>query len=749
MKVTHILGVLPLALLFSACVEDIAVIEHTEPTTLVFSPANGVLPLPNDALFLGTEDLTLNFPPATDPAQQPLFDALNALDRWSTTSPMSFSCDAPIEGNLMDLMSSVHLFEVQTLGQTAAGQDAGVPPIGGPVAAVVEELTAGVDFMPAPLSDDPSNTGVVVVPLAPLKPSTSYMMVVTNGINDANGDPISYSSEYFLCRYSEPYADDHPYAGLRTLVNAMEAAAEGEGIVKDDIILTMTFTTQSIGAALETTFAIANGQEALILGGLCATAPVDCSAGTDPDPNSTASFGGAAAPFGTTANFGLAGLANVITETFTTPYYLTGPTNSGGLNTVVDFNNNMTAAAPLVSYWTSRYPFLAASGDTDRNVTGYNPVPNVTRQETIPVIVTTPVGAPPAGGWPCAIYQHGITQNRTEVLAIADSLAARGIACVAIDLPLHGVVDEMNPFFVGWDTDQVHERNFGLDIAGGVSDGVVDGSGDNFINFTSLRTNRDNLSQAATDLFNLTAQLPALDVIDNATGAVGGDGTPDVDMTKLHFIGNSLGAIVGTPFLSIQQSNAPVFSSVTLAAPSGSIPNLLIASESYGPIIEAGLGALGLTPGSAEWNQFVLAACTVTDSSDAINFASSFNTGGSAENTNIHVIEFVGGGDLSGDVALPDQVVPNFVATAPLAGTEPIVALMGQTPFNGFPAPGPSVVVGSKSLVRFQEGSHSSLVNPVDLGGAVTAEAQNQMATFADSGGTEFEVISTELLYFD
>ncbi|MBJ17977.1 MAG: hypothetical protein CL933_01000 [Deltaproteobacteria bacterium] len=732
-----------LALSLSACVENIEVAEVVETTNVIFSPSTGTIPLPNDLLFLGSTDLTLNLPAPADPVQQGLFDAVNALDGWSTTSPLSISFDGPIEGNLVNLMSSVHLFEVLTLGQLDPADQ--YPPVGTPVVGVTQQLTPGLDYMPAPLSDDPSNDTIVVLPLAPLKAGSSYMLVITNGMNDADGEAVSFGPEYELARHTTPYPSDHPLYGLQILVNAMEAVAVSDGgLDRDDIVLTLTFTTQSIGSALGATFAIANGGEAGVLAALCATGIVDCSAGTDPDPSSATSFGGAPDDHGTTADYGYLGTANVITESFTLPYYLSGPSNSGGAGVLVDFTNP-TALAPLVSYWTSRYPFMVPTTDTDRNVTGYNPVPAATRAETIPVIVTTPTTAPPASGWPCAIFQHGITDNRSEILSIADALAAEGIACVAIDLPLHGITDITSPFFADYDTDGVHERSFGLDLQVNAtlapgSDGVADTSGAHFINFTSLRTNRDNLAQGATDLFHLTAALGTLDVWDSAGVGVGADGAPDIDVTQLHLVGNSLGAIVSTPFLSIQQSNAPVFASATMAAPAGNIANTLVGSPSYGPFIQAGLASLGIFPGTAEWNLFLLAAQTVTDSSDAINYAASFN-GGSADSVAIHVIEYVGGGTMSGSAALPDQTVPNTVATAPLAGTEPLIALMGLTQVS---AQGDTAQ--SKAVVKFQEGSHRSLVDPVDLGGIVTAEAQAQMATFAASGGATIRITDETLI---
>jgi len=54
----------------------------------------------------------------------------------------------------------------------------------------------------------------------------------------------------------------------------------------------------------------------------------------------------------------------------------------------------------------------------------------------------------PAGGkWPALIFEHGITRNRTDMLAVADSFADSGFVVVAIDLPLHGVTDPTSPLY--------------------------------------------------------------------------------------------------------------------------------------------------------------------------------------------------------------------------------------------------------------------------------------------------------------
>src|SRR5690606_12554951 len=113
------------------------------------------------------------------------------------------------------------------------------------------------------------------------------------------------------------------------------------------------------------------------------------------------------------------------------------------------------------------------------------------------------------------------------------------------------------------------------------------------------------------------------------------------------------------------------------------------------------------------FEQFAFAAQTVVDSADPVNFASTVV----ANETPVHVLEVVGDGADS----LPDQVIPNTVENKPIAGTEPLIALLGLpavsetlTSEDGAPVSG---------AVRFTAGGHGSLVDP-SVDADVTTEMQ-------------------------
>jgi hypothetical protein len=92
------------------------------------------------------------------------------------------------------------------------------------------------------------------------------------------------------------------------------------------------------------------------------------------------------------------------------------------------------------------------------------------------------------------------------------------------------------------------------------------------------------------------------------------------------------------------------------------------------------------------------AAQQVVDAVDPINYGFA-----SAQNA-IVLHEVVGGGSV-----LPDQVIPNTVAGAPLSGTEPLIRALGlPTITNNTPSQPPGV----RGAVRFIVGDHGSLLSP-------------------------------------
>jgi hypothetical protein len=239
-------------------------------------------------------------------------------------------------------------------------------------------------------------------------------------------------------------------------------------------------------------------------------------------------------------------------------------------------------------------------------------------------------------------------------------------------------------------------------------DGQIDTSGTHTINLASLLTSRDNLRQSVADLFVLAVSAPGMDIDGNGAG--------DFDGSRIGFVGQSLGAITGTSFLAIE----PTVNIGVLSVPGGGIARLLDGSPTFGPRIRAGLAAAaGLQPNTPDYDRFMGAAQQAVDSVDPINYG--FVT---AQNA-VLLHEVVGGGSV-----LPDQVIPNTVAGAPLSGTEPMIRALGLSTITATV----QSANGVRGAARFIVGDHGSLLQPTASLPA-TVEMQGQMASFLASGG--------------
>lgn len=684
--------------------------------TARFDPTAAVIPFPNNLLSQGSRDLTINAPAANPNNFGDPTVALNALDGFSTSAPWTMSFSAAINPASLVGGSTVRMFEVQIV---TSG------PATGAVQRVVRELTSPAEFVPAVATSDATARTMAVVPTRPLEELKSYMVVVTKGVTDTAGNNATPDQTYFLAKRTSPLSSGTGTAcvsldpllpastacalePLRGLTNSFEAAATAAGVVRNDIVVSWVANTQGVTPtlrALRTTTRAATSRFAFT--GL------------------------------TTAITGQPGIADIHIGTINLPYYLTAPGTG-------------TPAAPptavLSGFWKAApgayvAPFSALGLDpTSTNVTVANPFPVATTTVTVPVLVTLPNAASgrtrPASGWPVVMFQHGVTRNRCDMLAIATTMAGAGFAVVAIDQPLHGASptdpnDACRSFHIGGTPFAqlgARERTFDVDLINNStgapgSDGVVDSSGAHFINLSSLLTSRDNLRQAETDLSVVAVSIPTMDV--------NGNQVPDFDGSRIAFVGQSLGGIAGTVFMTME----PTVNLGVLNVPGGQIAFLLNGSPTFGPRIRAGIAAAAGFPQTdprfpGTLSQFLLITQTVVDSSDPINYARL------AGGERILLQEVVGGGAVP-----PDQVIPNTVAGAPLAGTEPLIAYLGLTTLTQ------SIenLNGVRGVVRFIQGDHGSLLSPAASPRA-TAEMQRQMASMIASGGTQVSITDTSVV---
>jgi len=648
-------------------------------------PGQEAVPTPSNLLFGRTNpDLTLALPFDPNDLTAPFIMAINTLDGWSTTERWTTTFSSfpnRVDPSSIVPGQSVRLFEVSTVFGTLVI-----------VNGVVRELTPGVDFVATMISDDVLG----IIPLKPLQEMTTYMAVLTNDINDTVGNDATPSQFYHLTKSQEPWVDENgdssnvffdnataaTLESARQITLSMETAAESAGIPREDIILSWTAQTQSITPVLK------------VLRSMARPAATEAM----PTGLSTAALGGA-------------GAADIYMGIITLPYYL-------GLQTAEN------PLGPLTDYWTASPGAYVPPFDTlgldpnSTNLTVANPIPVKTSDQTVPMLITTPNTnsghTKPAAGWPVVIFTHGLGGNRTNLLATADSLAAAGFASIGIDGVLHGITPQdtaLAALYIEntpW-ADVANERTFNVDYVDNLTgafgpDGLVDPSGAHALNLLSHLTWRDNLRQSEIDNSILAVTIPFIDI--------DGDTLPDFDGSTVNYAGISAGAITGTVFTAIE----PTISNSFLSVGMGGLSRGAEASQTFGPPIRASLASLGVLPGTATYELFFTALQTVLDSADPINWAAE-----ASRLRNVLVHEVIG-----------DTVVPNFVLTAPLSGTEPMIATMGLTPYSSTQQNPAGLDLAGRFV---PPASHGSLVSPA-TSPAATVEMQKQMVTFFASDGT-------------
>ncbi len=800
------------ALSLSGCgsetIEDVKkdVAENVTPihptSRVVFDPSNGVLSVPNDLLFSGSKDGTLNLPVADPDNISDPTTALSRLDGWSTNTAFVLAIDFP-QGVSLDATSastpgSVRIFKTIMGGNAADADCAAVTR--GLACKVDKELTFGVDFV-----TQASGDSVAVIPLTPLEAKTSYLVVLTDTITDSNGQSIAGSSTYEAVREdinTKPLGSESQLM-LQGMVNSYEAAVTAAGVEKDSIIYTMAMTTQSVGQVLGVT-------KQLLLSGLTPTPIVPAPAINVQDTTLSVADvliqGGALDP-SDAQNVALYKSANYYRGSVSLPYYLHEPSAENPLAPLNTWMNALCDSGAALAALAASHPEMIPSEpisqtdrdcmsfglrdfstsdndvlanlDTERNLTQYNPIPKINAFQDIDVQMTVPdvdvanalrpaFGLEPLvkpdDGWPVVILQHGIPSKKEDMLTTTAMLSIFGIASVAIDYPL----------FNSRGFDLTGDGNNNIDASVNPLD---------YINLQSYSTTAANGRQAITDLLGLRFGLNFLN------GA-------DIDTSKVYFTGISLGAIGGTPFLAL--ANSPVagqpdqvndmfkVQAATLSVPMQGLGfGAIIESNTFGPLLQSVLaygGDEGFQTYFAEQNQgglspedgaaflgFLIQTYTVyqttltpeeaaalsgmmvqaatafqmaLDDGDPMSYASMLK----ATQTPILLQEVIGDG---GD-NLPDQVLPNFVPTSPVSGTEPLIKLLGLDAVSSTTFDGEAKVSGA---VRFTAGHHSSLINPTqsvspspEIALRAFKEMQLQMANYIDKDGHLILITDSDII---
>jgi len=378
-----------------------------------------------------------------------------------------------------------------------------------------------------------------------------YLLVVTNGIRDGAGDPIEASS--FLQDLNYGHSKNRADKAYRKELIAALNHSLPAGVAKNDVAAASLFSTQSATTLLEQVRRQIKAST---------PAPADFLLGV----------GGERTLFPLSSVLGI----QFTRQTGTAPSFTTTFAPTPALSVIP----GSVAAIAFGAYYSPDYETASKVIPAVGSRTG---VPAVQGTNRLYFNLFLPAGPRPAGGWPVAIFGHGFGDNKqSSPLVVASVMASRGIATIAVNVVGHGggalgtltVLRASGPVTLpagGRGIDQ--DENTIIDSTEGVNAAAPQ----------TLVSSRDGLRQTVIDLMQLVRQIEVGTDVD-------GDGTRDLDASRISYFGQSFGGIYGTKFLAVEPNVLTGVPNV----PGGAIIEIARLSPIFRPLV--GLSLVARTP---------------------------------------------------------------------------------------------------------------------------------------------------------
>jgi hypothetical protein len=186
---------------------------------------------------------------------------------------------------------------------------------------------------------------------------------------------------------------------------------------------------------------------------------------------------------------------------------------------------------------------------------GPDEAPAIQRTYTLKVSVFLP-GDGQDGPYPVALFGHGLLGDRGEAHGYARQVAGDGLAVIGIDAPAHGDHPTYKPQIIA---DLSSLWFFGVDIATKSMD---------------VKRLRDNWRLAAFDKLQVAAAARAGFDAD-------GDGDDDFDHGPMHWAGHSLGSVMGSQLVAMDDH----FVSAYLSVPGGRVSEIVHRGQIFAPLV--------------------------------------------------------------------------------------------------------------------------------------------------------------------
>jgi hypothetical protein len=423
-------------------------------------------------------------------------DVINTLDGFNTQPRIT----VPFTGDIDPASVNSETLYLLNLGDTLSGRGFG--------------QKVGVNQV----SWDVAGKTLVVESDELLQEHSRYVLVVTNGIRDAAGDPIEGGHFGRIFSRDKPGRDEAQDRDGSDYRKALQDADRWVRPARHRVVALSLFTTQSISADLQKI------REQIRRS---SPAPINFMIGN----TGTAR-----------AVFPVADLSGIqwMRQTGAAPAFTPSSLPMPALEVV-------PGAVGRIAFGQFRSPnYLNA--DRIIPATGTllgHPEPQAANDLVVELFL--PSGARPPGGWPVAIFGHGFTDSMYGApWTVASVFASRGIATAAIGVVGHGggALGTLNVIpKAGGAPIVVPSGGRGIDQDG---NGAIDSTeGVGAVGKMSIVSSRDGLRQTVVDLMQLVRQIQS--GID-----VEGDGSVDIDKSRIYYAGQSFGGIYGTILLGME-----------------------------------------------------------------------------------------------------------------------------------------------------------------------------------------------------
>ena len=245
----------------------------------------------------------------------------------------------------------------------------------------------------------PPDNSIEVQPLLPLKPRTTYAVVVTTALQDIHGHPMQPSAD-FTALIGDPPADLQP---LRTRLEPVIAELASRGVGTDQLALIELFTTQ---ATTDDLLAI---RDLLDLG----------------------TFPPALPRFDDTS---LPGLTTGIFAEGTAPF-----------EDLVKSRTSPNIAQVAIGTFESNDFRLGPDGPFDPDAVSGSAAPG---RNVLDFYMTIPKAPPPPTGYPVVIFAHGLYGSARDVVNVPPAIGDAPLVGIGISAIHNGLRGEPGAFFV-------------------------------------------------------------------------------------------------------------------------------------------------------------------------------------------------------------------------------------------------------------------------------------------------------------